>query len=82
MMLAYVEGLPIPSSSNFFTRLASEYLGGGNVKCCDFSGITLLIFVSKLTSGKVFSSSLLRSSSSDFFSEFSSFTLNSLYMFK
>ena len=33
-MLAYVEGLPIPSSSNFLTKLASENLGGGSVKCC------------------------------------------------
>ena len=28
MVGAYVEGLPIPNSSNFFTRLASEYRGG------------------------------------------------------
>ena len=28
---AYVEGLPISSSSNFLTRLASVYLEGGEV---------------------------------------------------
>ena len=29
MMLAYVDGLPIPNSYSFLTKLASEYLGGG-----------------------------------------------------
>ena len=33
-MLAYVDGRPMPSSSNFLTNVASEYLGGGCVKCC------------------------------------------------
>ena len=42
-MLAYVEGLPIPNSSSFFTKLASEYLGGGCVKCC--SSISSLILI-------------------------------------
>ena len=31
---AYVEGLPIPSSSIFFIREASEYLLGGEVNFC------------------------------------------------
>src|SRR6516225_7893787 len=31
---AYVDGLPIPSSSSSFTSVASVYLGGGSVKCC------------------------------------------------
>ena len=39
MIDAYVEGLPIPSSSNFFTRLASVYRGGGRVKCWFFSAL-------------------------------------------
>ena len=30
----YVLGLPIPFSSNVFTRLASVYLAGGSVKLC------------------------------------------------
>ena len=53
-MLAYVEGLPIPNSSSFFTRLASEYLGGGCVKCC--SSINSFIFTLPFsTSGRIFS---------------------------
>ena len=56
IILAYVDGLPIPSSSSFFTRLASEYLGGGWVKCC--SSIKLSILTGPLsTSGRIFSSS-------------------------
>ena len=61
MILAYVEGRPIPNSSSFLTRLASEYLGGGSVKCC--SSIILLIFTVSLffTSGKILSASSLLS---------------------
>ena len=60
MILAYVEGLPIPNSSNFLTRLASEYLGGGWVKCC--SSVKSLNSTSPLpTSGNIFSSSLFSS---------------------
>ena len=56
IMLAYVEGLPIPNSSSFFTKLASENLGGGCVKCC--SSINLSILTSSFfTSGNIFSSS-------------------------
>src|SRR2546426_6779492 len=33
MMLAYVDGRPIPSRSSSFTRLASLKRGGGSVKC-------------------------------------------------
>ena len=33
-MAEYVDGRPIPNSSIFLTKLASEYLGGGSVKCC------------------------------------------------
>ena len=29
---AYVEGRPIPSSSSFLTKLASEYLAGGRYR--------------------------------------------------
>ena len=32
MMLAYVDGRPMPRRSSSFTRLASENLGGGSVK--------------------------------------------------
>ena len=32
MVEAYVEGLPIPKSSNFLTKLASLYLAGGFAK--------------------------------------------------
>src|SRR5213080_1012407 len=33
MMLAYVDGRPIPSRSSSFTKLASLKRGGGSVKC-------------------------------------------------
>ena len=33
MIIAYVEGLPIPSSSSALINLASVYLAGGSVKC-------------------------------------------------
>ena len=47
----------MPSSSNFLTRLASEYLGGGCVKCC--SSIKLSILIGPFeTSGNIFSSLL------------------------
>ncbi len=39
---AYVLGLPIPSSSSVFTKLASVYLAGGCVKC--WSGNIFSIF--------------------------------------
>ena len=48
----------MPSSSNFFTRLASEYLGGGWVKCC--SSIKDSILIGPLViAGKISSSSSL-----------------------
>src|ERR1019366_5214723 len=34
MIAAYVDGRPIPFSSNSFTNVASVYRGGGSVKCC------------------------------------------------
>src|SRR5689334_924531 len=34
MIVAYVEGRPMPYSSSALTSDASEYLGGGSVKCC------------------------------------------------
>ena len=48
----------MPSSSNFFTRLASEYLGGGCVKCCSSINDSILIGP-LLILGKIFSSSSL-----------------------
>jgi hypothetical protein len=33
MIAAYVDGRPIPFSSRAFTSVASEYRGGGSVKC-------------------------------------------------
>jgi hypothetical protein len=55
-MLAYVEGRPIPNSSSFLTKLASEYLGGGCVKCC--SSIKASILTGPFeTSGNISSSS-------------------------
>ncbi len=33
MILAYVEGLPIPSSSSVLISDAALYLGGGSVSC-------------------------------------------------
>ena len=56
IILAYVEGLPIPSSSNFLTKLASEYLGGGCVKCCS-SKIASILTGPFYISGNMFSSS-------------------------
>ena len=56
IMLAYVDGLPIPSSSSFFTKLASEYLGGGCVKCCSSRKFSIFTGPFK-TSGSIFSSS-------------------------
>ena len=56
IILAYVDGLPIPSSSNFFTKLASEYLGGGCVKCCSSKSESILIGPTDI-SGKLTSSS-------------------------
>ena len=38
-----MDGLPIPSSSSFFTRLASVNLGDGSVKCCKGLAFTLSI---------------------------------------
>ena len=46
----------MPSSSNFFTRLASEYLGGGCVKCCSSTKLLISTF-SSLTLGSIVSSS-------------------------
>ena len=44
----------MPNSSSFFTKLASEYLGGGWVKCC--SSIRLSILTGPLfTFGRIFS---------------------------
>ena len=57
IILAYVEGLPIPSSSSFFTKLASEYLGGGCVKCCS-SLNSFISIIPLFTSGSILSSSL------------------------
>ena len=38
-----MDGLPIPNSSIFFTKLASEYRGGGSVKCCSSFNLSMLI---------------------------------------
>ena len=57
IILAYVEGRPIPNSSNFLTKLASEKRGGGCVKCC--SSLNSFISIGPLeTSGNIFSTSL------------------------
>ena len=58
IILAYVEGLPIPSSSSFLTKLASEYLGGGCVKCCSSKKDSIFI-------GPFFTSGSISSSSSE-----------------
>ena len=45
----YVLGLPIPFSSNVFTKLASVYLAGGSVKLCFgsiFSNLTISFGIS------------------------------------
>ena len=57
MILAYVEGRPMPSSSSFLTKLASEYLGGGSVKCCLSIILSIFTVSLSLTSGKILSSS-------------------------
>ena len=54
----YVLGLPIPFSSNAFTRLASVYLAGGSVKLC--FGFIACSFTSWFTSN----SGIMPSSSS------------------
>ena len=54
MMLAYVDGRPIPNSSIFLTKLASEYLGGGSVKCCSSFNFKILISSPTFTSGNIF----------------------------
>ena len=66
----------MPNSSNFFTKLASEYLGGGRVKCCVSIGETDSIFISLEIAGNVTSSS--SSSFPSFLICSSLFTLNSL----
>ena len=40
----YVDGLPMPLFSNSLTRLASEYLDGGFVKCCDLVTFEISLF--------------------------------------
>ena len=47
----------MPNSSNFLTKLASEYLGGGCVKCCSSNNASILI-------GPFFISGSISSSSS------------------
>ena len=76
MILAYVEGRPIPNSSSFLTKLASEYLGGGSVKCC--SSIILSIFTVSLlfTLGKMLLASSLLSTLSYSFKKPSNFKID------
>ena len=47
----------MPSSSSFLTKLASEYLGGGSVKCCSSIILSILTVSLSFTSGKILSSS-------------------------
>ena len=44
----YVLGLPIPFSSNAFTRLASVYLAGGSVKLCFGSIFCFITFIASM----------------------------------
>ena len=44
MISWYVDGLPMPLFSNSLTRLASEYLDGGFVKCCDLVTFEISLF--------------------------------------
>ena len=54
---AYVDGRPIPFSSNAFTRLASVKRGGGCVKCCSGSSSSSRSACSAVSPGSIASAS-------------------------
>ena len=62
IIFAYVEGLPMPYSSSVLTRLASEYRGGGCVKCCSPNNLFNVNSSFSSSSGNFDSFSLVASS--------------------
>ena len=62
IIVAYVDGRPIPNSSSFLTKDASVNLGGGVVQCCSGKNL-LIVILSPIFKGGNFTTSSSVSSS-------------------